>query len=164
MKFTNMHLFLIICFSGIVSISILFIIPIWACSLACFISIIAFIYMLNDYLEERSAKRAMIGSGEDDSGVSRPLDESYPEWHKSGGDLTAQDSGGGTHISLPRKKVILLYMKSFGIDEVRAVSLYDAGYRSFTAIGQARLDELIDVKGINPTLAKRIQRRAVEQR
>ncbi|UCH88687.1 MAG: helix-hairpin-helix domain-containing protein [Thermoplasmata archaeon] len=160
MEFTKMHLFLIVCLAAIVAV-IISLVTVWACSLAAFISIIALTFVLNDYLEERKLKRAHLGTYEDEAGFDRPLDESYPEWGRKEKLPTAPEPEVVMAKPLPQNRMIVNYMRLFELDEVRATNLYDAGYRNITKIRRAELEDLIKIKGINPTMAKRIKRATV---
>ena len=152
MKLTNMHLFLIICFAAISAIVIILVVHIWACSLAAFLSIIALTYMFNDYLEDREKKHPKTKHEPHEL-----IEEGYPDWvqkEKPEGEMVRFEE---VDLQLVRKRMISRYMSAFKIDEVRAANLYDEGYRSFSDIQEATLKDLIKVKGINPTLARRIQ-------
>ena len=152
MKFTNMHLFLIICFAAISAIVIILVVHIWACSLAAFISIIALAYMMNDFFEDREKKHP-----KPKHEPRELIEEGYPDWvqkEKQKGEVVKFEE---VDVRLARKRMISRYMGAFKIDEVRAANLYDEGYRSFSEIKEASLNDLIRVKGINPTLARRLQ-------
>jgi hypothetical protein len=152
-----MHVFLIICSAAIISIVIFFIIPIWACSLASFIAIIALVYMLNDYLEDRRIKRAQQAYENGELGFERPIDESYPEWDRTEEPLLTHEREHDMSRTSPRKKTIRKYMELFELDEVRATNLYDGGYPDISTLKQASISDLIKIKGINPTMARKIQ-------
>jgi len=61
-----------------------------------------------------------------------------------------------------RDETILQFMFDFDIDENRASSLYDMGYRVKTEFADAIPEDLMMIGGINPTIAKRIIARAKE--
>ena len=157
MKFTKMHMFLIICFAAIISIMMFFLLPIWACSLAGFISIISLIYMLNDFFEERSSKRAELAGIEDDSGAVHPIDESYPDWERPEGEQLLKEPAGKMKLSSHKEKMIDHYMNFYNLDRTRSAHLYDAGYKNMTRLRHAKLEDLVKIQGINPTVARRIQ-------
>lgn len=48
------------------------------------------------------------------------------------------------------------YMREFNIPREKAQNLYDAGYRRMGDLSEAIPEDLTMVKGINPTLARKI--------
>jgi hypothetical protein len=154
MELTRMHMFLIICFAFILAIVILIFSGIWACSVAGFIAFIALIYMLNDFFEDRKIERSIREAEAEKTVVSEKIDESYPEWARpklSGASLDVD-------AELSRKKAVELYAHLFSIDDVRGKNLYGAGYYSIRMLSEAELGDLIKVPGINPTIARKIQK------
>jgi len=140
----------------IVAIAIFFIFPIWACSLAALISIIALTFMLNDFLNDRAAKRSVLAAESEKTIFAEPLDESYPEW--KGRELHFPKMSPDE--PLPRKNAIELYSQLFQIDDGRAKNLYSAGYYNLHMLSNSDISDLIKIQGINPTLARRIKNSA----
>lgn len=70
----------------------------------------------------------------------------------------------GTDVKkdMSRDEKVLEFMMFFDIDEARAGALYDMGYREKTDLSDAVPQDLMMIKGINPTIAKRIIARANE--
>ena len=165
MKLTRMHAFLIICLAAIISALILFIVPIWACSVAAFIGIIAITYMLNDYINERSAKKGLKAAVEAEVVDLEPAPapaESYSGWDHEAGSGRSMEKLINQRQPIPRKSAIALYMEIFGLDETRATNLYRAGFYNIVMLREADTKDLAMVKGINPTLARRIRMKANE--
>ncbi len=61
-----------------------------------------------------------------------------------------------TPAVLTKEETIALYSRSFDIGTDKARSLYDAGYTRWGDLQEAIPQDLIQVQGINPTVAKRI--------
>lgn len=135
---------------------VFFVLPIWACSLATFISIIALAYMLNDYLEERRLKQNLPEGGKRPIGVHESVKDNYPEWRQRTEE--PEVISGEAELDRPRtrKKVVIKYMNLFNLDEIRAGNIFDAGYQDVSMLIEAELSDLIKIKGINPTIARRI--------
>jgi len=55
---------------------------------------------------------------------------------------------------------VLAFMIEFDIDEARGQAIYDMGYRRVEDLSDAIAQDLMMIKGINPTIAKRIVARA----
>lgn len=165
MKLTRMHAFLITCLAAIISALILFITPIWACSVAAFFGIIAITYMVNDYLNERSAKKVVEAAAEAELVELEPAPapaESYGGWDHEAEPGRSMEQLLNQRQPIPRKSAVPLYMEIFGLDESRATNLYRAGFYNIVMLREADTKELAMVKGINPTLARRIRLKANE--
>lgn len=61
-------------------------------------------------------------------------------------------------VELPasQDEVVKKYSEFFGIDEERAMALYDAGYKQLSDFDDAIAEDLIIVEKINPTIAREI--------
>ncbi|MDG6224963.1 MAG: helix-hairpin-helix domain-containing protein [Candidatus Thermoplasmatota archaeon] len=60
--------------------------------------------------------------------------------------------------------MVRTFMSEFSIDETKARSLIDAGYKRIGDFNEAIPDDLMLVNGINPTIAKRIVSRIHDRR
>jgi hypothetical protein len=149
-------MFLIVCIAAIIAVFIS-LISIWACSLAAFISIIAIVYMLNDYFEDRSIKAEKRKHEIYEAEVAQPIDESYPYWHHEPEASRNKIPDAGLKPVSHRSSMIRNYMELFELDEERSAKIYDAGYKNLTRLRSADLNDLISINGINPTVARRIQ-------
>lgn len=61
-----------------------------------------------------------------------------------------------------KDEVILQFMMDFDVDEKRAHGLYDMGYRKKEDLKDAIPQDLMMIQGVNPTIAKRILKKANE--
>ncbi len=57
---------------------------------------------------------------------------------------------------LGESQMVQTYMREFNIPREKAQSIYDAGYRRMGDLYEAIPEDLMMVKGINPTLARKI--------
>lgn len=60
--------------------------------------------------------------------------------------------------------IVRTFMSEFSIDDAKARSLFDAGYKRLGDFNEAIPDDLMLVDGINPTIAKRIVSRIHDRR
>jgi uncharacterized RDD family membrane protein YckC len=63
---------------------------------------------------------------------------------------------GAAQLSGPEGEMVAKYMEFFGLNEVRAQNLYNAGYKRFDDFKDAITEDLIIVDKINPTVARAI--------
>ncbi|MEA3559286.1 MAG: helix-hairpin-helix domain-containing protein [Candidatus Thermoplasmatota archaeon] len=86
-----------------------------------------------------------------------PIDDASPvlEEDHSG---TAESPEGLQRAGDPlkREKVIVLFMDDINLSREKAENLYDAGYNGWQDFSEAIPEDLLMVKGINPTIARRI--------
>ncbi|OYT44446.1 hypothetical protein B6U90_05305 [Thermoplasmatales archaeon ex4484_6] len=93
--------------------------------------------------------------------------------HDVEGEAPAGDTAPGPGMDRPlaaplvkkdaeRDEIILQFMMDFDIDEDRAKGLYDMGYRKKEDLKDAIPQDLMMIRGLNPTIAKRIISRANE--
>ncbi|MFO8051515.1 MAG: helix-hairpin-helix domain-containing protein [Thermoplasmatota archaeon] len=75
-------------------------------------------------------------------------------------DLEEKESGGSgisfERDPMKRDRVIHMYIEELNIPRDKAENLYDAGYTGWGDFSEAIPEDLAMVKGINPTIARRI--------
>lgn len=113
--------------------------------------------MLNDYFEERGSKHEPMEAEIIDLEPAPVPDESYTRWDAGSAQRTPSEQIYYQREPISRRLAIPLYMDTFEIDEARAKNLYGAGFYNFHMLRFADTQELVKVKGINPTIARRIK-------
>jgi hypothetical protein len=107
---------------------------------------------------EKEAPKGSEGGAPEPVPVARsapkPMDEAKPPIP------TPPSAPGGKNEA--RDRIVLSFMMDFDIDETRAQLLYDTGYRKREDLSDAIPADLIMLKGINPTIARRIISKAKE--
>jgi hypothetical protein len=85
-----------------------------------------------------------------------------PDQSPGSTDLIHEEEGLLPRKEIARDEIVLQFMFDFDIDEDRANGLYDMGYRAKHEFKDAIPQDLMMIKGINPTIAKRIIKIAEE--
>lgn len=147
MRFSYL-LILFAIFGCIAVIMIMFVGLIWACGIAFLVFMMGLALSIEIYMNERKARK------------TQQVESSEPRYAEASGpsfQMQIEDSLGGPGYDQELRNIrINSYKKYFGIDELRAAALYDAGYNNLSKLSKAEISELIAIPAINPTLAKKI--------
>ncbi|MCK5560484.1 MAG: helix-hairpin-helix domain-containing protein [Thermoplasmata archaeon] len=147
MRFSYL-LILFAIFGCIAVIMIMFVGLIWACGIAFLVFMMGLALSIEIYMKERRARKA------------QRVESSEPKYAEASGpsfQMQIENGVEGAGYKQELRKIrINSYMKYFGIDEIRAAALYDAGYNNLSKLSKAEISKLIAIPAINPTLAKKI--------
>ncbi len=135
-------------FGCIAIIMIMFIGMIWACGLAFLVFMMGVVLSIEIYFKERRERKV------------QPVVVSEPKYAEASGPVVQMQFEPDMKITDYDQELrnirINSYIKYFGIDNIRAAALYDAGYNNLSKLSKAEVSELIAIPAINPTLAKKI--------
>jgi hypothetical protein len=136
---------------GCIAVGLSMLLPglfIWACAIAFIVFMVGVALSVEIFYKERRDKAQEPSEGKESS------KSEYAEVTE--GVYKVSEAETSDYRPELRQIRIDSYKKYFNIDETRASALYDKGYDNLSKISKASVDDLSKIKGINPTLAKKI--------